>query len=60
MGRAAMQAEPAPLLFDRGIVAPGIDGGFFVNNYPFLMARITMGRTMTFAIKAVKVAMEEE
>ncbi len=35
-------------------------GGFFVNNYPCLMAGIAMGRTMTFAIKAVKVAMGEE
>lgn len=31
-------------------------GGFFVNNYPCLMAGIAMGRNMTFAIKAVKVA----
>ncbi len=29
-------------------------GGFFVNNYPCLMAGIAMGRNMTFAIKAVK------
>ncbi len=35
-------------------------GGFFVNNYPCLMPGIAMGRTMTFAIKAVKVAMGEE
>ena len=38
----------------------GRSGGFFVNNYPCLMAGIAMGRTMTFAIKAVKVAMGEE
>ena len=31
-------------------------GGFFVNNYPCLMAGIAMGRNMTYAIKAVKVA----
>ena len=31
-------------------------GGFFVNNYPCLMPGIAMGRNMTFAIKAVKVA----
>ena len=35
-------------------------GGFFVDNYPCLMPGIAMGRTMTFAIKAVKVAMGEE
>ena len=35
-------------------------GGFFVNNYPCLMPGIAMGRTMTFAIKAVKVASGEE
>ncbi len=35
-------------------------GGFFVNNYPCLMPGIAMGRNMTFAIKAVKVAMGEE
>ena len=31
-------------------------GGFFVNNYPCQMAGIAMGRNMTYAIKAVKVA----
>ena len=35
-------------------------GGFFVDNYPCVLPGIAMGRTMTFAIKAVKVAMGEE
>ncbi len=34
-------------------------GGFFVNNYPCVLPGIAMGRTMTFAIKAVKVAFGE-
>ncbi|MBR4394418.1 MAG: FAD-binding protein [Oscillospiraceae bacterium] len=37
-------------------VAGDCSGGFFYNNYPCLMPGIAMGRTMTFAIKAVKVA----
>ena len=48
--------EPIPGLFVTG----DCSGGFFVNNYPCLMAGIAMGRTMTFAIKAVKVAFGEE
>ena len=47
--------EPIPGLFVTG----DCSGGFFVNNYPCLMAGIAMGRTMTFAIKAVKVAFGE-
>lgn len=35
-------------------------GGFFVDNYPCLMPGIAMGRNMTFAIKAVKVACDME
>ena len=31
-------------------------GGFFVNNYPCVIPGVAMGRNMTFAIKAVKVA----
>ena len=49
-------SEPIEGLFVTG----DCSGGFFVNNYPCLMAGIAMGRTMTFAIKAVKVAMGEE
>ena len=48
--------EPIPGLFVTG----DCSGGFFVNNYPCLMAGIAMGRTMTFGIKAVKVAFGEE
>ena len=35
-------------------------GGFFVDNYPCLMPGVAMGRTMTFAIKAIKIASGEE
>ena len=35
-------------------------GGFFVDNYPCLMPGVAMGRNMTFAIKAIKVASGEE
>ena len=58
--------EKAQALDEKGGVIDGLfvcgdcSGGFFVNNYPCLMPGIAMGRTMTFAIKAVKVAMGEE
>lgn len=48
--------QPIPGLYVTGDMA----GGFFVDNYPCLMPGIAMGRTMTFALKAVKVAMGEE
>ena len=32
----------------------GMSGSFFANNYPCLMAGVAMGRTLTFAMKAVK------
>ncbi|MCI8401015.1 MAG: FAD-binding protein [Lachnospiraceae bacterium] len=35
-------------------------GGFFVDNYPCLMPGVAMGRNMTFAIKAIKIASGEE
>ena len=35
-------------------------GGFFYNNYPCVMPGIAMGRNMTFALKAVKVAFGED
>ena len=47
-------------IIDGLFVCGDCSGGFFVNNYPCLMPGIAMGRTMTFAIKAVKVAMGEE
>ena len=51
-GRVLNQArEPMEGLFVCGDNA----GGFFVNNYPCLMAGIAMGRNMTYAIKAMKV-----
>ena len=54
----AMSTEGAPI---EGLYVTGdMSGGFFVNNYPCLMPGIAMGRTMTFALKAVKVAMGEE
>ncbi len=48
--------QPIPGLFVTG----DMSGGFFVDNYPCLMPGIAMGRTMTFALKSVKVAMGEE
>ncbi|MBO5034126.1 MAG: FAD-binding protein, partial [Oscillospiraceae bacterium] len=40
-----------------GLFAAGdCSGGFFVNNYPCLLPGIACGRSMTFGIKAVKVA----
>ncbi len=48
--------QPIPGLYVTG----DMSGGFFVDNYPCLMPGIAMGRTMTFALKAVKVAMGEE
>ena len=42
--------EPMPGLYITG----DMSGSFFANNYPCLMAGVAMGRTMTFAIKALK------
>ena len=42
--------EPMPGLYITG----DMSGSFFANNYPCLMAGVAMGRTMTFAIKAIK------
>jgi succinate dehydrogenase/fumarate reductase flavoprotein subunit len=54
----ALDEERKPI---EGLFVTGdCTGGFFVDNYPCLMPGIAMGRTMTFAIKAVKVAMGEE
>ena len=50
------EGQPIPGLYVTG----DMSGGFFVDNYPCLMPGIAMGRTMTFALKAVKVAMGEE
>ena len=35
-------------------VTGDMSGSFFANNYPCLMAGVAMGRTLTFAMKAVK------
>lgn len=35
-------------------VTGDMSGSFFANNYPCLMAGIAMGRTLTFAMKAIK------
>ncbi len=35
-------------------VTGDMSGSFFANNYPCLMAGVAMGRTLTFAIKAIK------
>ena len=42
--------EPIPGLYITG----DMSGSFFANNYPCLMAGVAMGRTLTFAMKAVK------
>ena len=42
--------KPMPGLYITG----DMSGSFFANNYPCLMAGVAMGRTLTFAMKAVK------
>ena len=42
--------EPIPGLYITG----DMSGSFFANNYPCLMAGVAMGRTLTFAMKAIK------
>ena len=42
--------QPMPGLYITG----DMSGSFFANNYPCLMAGVAMGRTLTFAIKAIK------
>ena len=37
-----------------GHITGDMSGSFFANNYPCLMAGVAMGRTLTFAMKAVK------
>ena len=41
--------KPMPGLYVTG----DMSGSFFANNYPCLMAGVAMGRTLTFAIKAI-------
>lgn len=58
--------EKAQVVDEAGEVINGLfvcgdnAGGFFVDNYPCLMPGVAMGRNMTFAIKAIKVASGEE
>ena len=48
----ALTADRTPI---EGLYITGdMSGSFFANNYPCLMPGIAMGRTLTFAIKAVK------
>ena len=42
--------QPMPGLYVTG----DMSGSFFANNYPCLMAGVACGRTLTFAIKAIK------
>ena len=42
--------KPMPGLYVTG----DMSGSFFANNYPCLMAGVSMGRTLTFAMKAIK------
>ena len=45
-------------VFQTGHLLDGLhgdmSGSFFANNYPCLMAGVAMGRTLTFAMKAIK------
>jgi predicted oxidoreductase len=43
--------NPIPGLYIGG----DMSGSFFANNYPCLMAGIACGRTLTFAMKSIKV-----
>ena len=48
----ALDTENKPM---EGLYITGdMSGSFFANNYPCLMAGVAMGRTLTFAIKAIK------
>ncbi|ETP72641.1 succinate dehydrogenase/fumarate reductase flavoprotein subunit [Lachnospiraceae bacterium JC7] len=53
--------EKTQALDDENNVIPGLyiggdmSGSFFANNYPCLMAGIACGRTLTFAMKSIKV-----
>lgn len=48
----AVDADNKPI---EGLYVTGdMSGSFFANNYPCLMPGIACGRTMTFAIKAIK------
>lgn len=50
-----MQALDAARVPIEGLYVTGdMSGSFFANNYPCLMAGVACGRTLTFAIKAVK------
>ena len=48
----ALDATRKPI--DGLYVTGDMSGSFFANNYPCLMAGVACGRTLTFAIKAVK------
>ena len=48
----ALDNDNKPML---GLYVTGdMSGSFFANNYPCLMAGVAMGRTLTYAIKAIK------
>ncbi len=48
----ALDTDNKPM---EGLYVTGdMSGSFFANNYPCLMAGVAMGRTLTFAMKAVK------
>ena len=49
-GQALDNNQPMEGLYITG----DMSGSFFANNYPCLMAGVAMGRTLTFAMKAVK------
>ena len=53
-GGAGEFAEEAKDLGCGLYVTGDMSGSFFANNYPCLMAGVAMGRTLTYAIKAIK------
>jgi len=54
--KAQVKTEDKTGIIENLYVCGDNAGGFFVNNYPCVIPGIAMGRNMTFAIKAVKVA----
>ena len=55
-GKARVLNEETKAPMEGFFAAGDCSGGFFYNNYPCLLPGIACGRSMTFGIKAVKVA----
>ena len=55
LGASLLTPEQGIAINEKGLHITGdMSGSFFANNYPCLMAGVAMGRTLTFAMKAVK------